>query len=91
MNIRYGVNQRDVERYTTQELRDEFLIKQVFVPGDVTAVYSHVDRVITMGAMPTMAALKLDKNIDCWKSLEQALLRITLSNAGRQNCARWWV
>ena len=69
MDIRYSVNQRDVDRYTTQELRDEFLIEQVFVPGDVTAVYSHVDRVITMGAMPTTAALKLDKNIDCWKSL----------------------
>ena len=69
MNIRYSVNQGDVKRYTTQELRDEFLIKQVFVPGDVTAVYSHVDRVITMGAMPTTAALKLDRNIDCWKSL----------------------
>ena len=25
MDIRYSANQRDVKRYTTQELRDEFL------------------------------------------------------------------
>ena len=27
MDIRYSANQKDVKRYTTQELRDEFLIK----------------------------------------------------------------
>jgi 4-deoxy-L-threo-5-hexosulose-uronate ketol-isomerase len=69
MDIRYSVNQRDVKRYTTEELRNEFLIEKVFAPGDVTAVYSHVDRVVTMGAMPLGEALKLDKNIDCWKAL----------------------
>jgi 4-deoxy-L-threo-5-hexosulose-uronate ketol-isomerase len=69
MDIRYSVNQRDVKRYTTEELRREFLIERLFAPDDVTAVYSHVDRVITMGAMPTKSTLKLEKNIDCWKTL----------------------
>ncbi len=69
MDIRYSVNQRDVKRYTTEELRNEFLIEKIFVPGDVTAVYSHVDRVVTMGAMPASAPVKLDKNIDTWKTL----------------------
>jgi 4-deoxy-L-threo-5-hexosulose-uronate ketol-isomerase len=69
MDIRYGVNRRDVKRYTTDELRAEFLIPSVFVPGDVTAVYSHVDRVITLGAMPTQSPVKLEKNIDCRKTL----------------------
>ncbi len=69
MDIRYSVNQRDFKRYTTEELRQEFLIPKLFTPDEVEAVYSHVDRVITMGAMPVSGPLKLDKNIDCWKTL----------------------
>jgi 5-keto 4-deoxyuronate isomerase len=69
MDIRYSVNQRDFKRYTTEELRTEFLIPKLFTPDDVEAVYSHVDRVITMGAMPVSGEVKLEKNIDCWKTL----------------------
>lgn len=68
MDIRYSVNQRDVKRYTTEELRSEFLIDTVFIPDDVTAVYSHVDRVVTLGAMPVNSTLDIEKNIDCWKN-----------------------
>ena len=52
MDIRYSANQRDVKRYTQQELRDEFLIQNLFVADEVVAVYSHVDRMVTMGFMP---------------------------------------
>jgi 4-deoxy-L-threo-5-hexosulose-uronate ketol-isomerase len=72
MDIRYSVNQRDVKRYTTEELRQEFLIERLFVPDDVTAVYSHVDRVITLGAMPAESCLKLDRSVDCKKALGTA-------------------
>mgnify|MGYP000537970142 CR=1 FL=1 len=30
MDIRYSANQKDVKRYTTQELRDEFLITGLY-------------------------------------------------------------
>lgn len=69
MDIRYSVNQRDVKTYTTEELRREFLIETLFVADDVTATYSHVDRVITLGAMPVKSQINLEKNIDCWKTL----------------------
>ncbi|MDR1519944.1 MAG: 5-dehydro-4-deoxy-D-glucuronate isomerase [Planctomycetota bacterium] len=69
MDIRYSANQRDMKRYTTEELRREFFIEKVFAPDDVTGVYSHVDRVIAMGAMPIHKTLRLDQNIDCWKTL----------------------
>ncbi len=68
MDIRYSTNQKDFKLYTTDEIREEFLIETLFVPDDVTAVYSHVDRIVTMGAMPVNDTLKLDKNIDCWKN-----------------------
>ena len=52
MDIRYSANQKDVKRYTTQELRDEFLIQDLYQPDTVRAVYSHVDRMVTVGIMP---------------------------------------
>lgn len=65
LDIRYSGNQRDVKKYDTQELRDEFLIEKLFVKNDVTAVYSHVDRIVVMGAMPAGEKLNLEKNLNC--------------------------
>ncbi len=66
MDIRYSVNQRDFKRYTTQELRDEFLIDGLYQPDEVRAVYSHVDRMVTLGCMPVLEAVPIDKGIDVW-------------------------
>ena len=68
MDIRYSANQKDFKRYTTQELREEFLMEKLFLPDDVTAMYSHVDRIVVMGAMPVRQTLHIEKNIDCWKN-----------------------
>ena len=61
MDIRYSANQRDVKRYTTQELRDEFLIQNLYQPDTVQAVYSHVDRMVTLGIMPVNGTVSIDK------------------------------
>lgn len=66
MDIRYSANQRDVKRYTTEELRGEFLIENLYVPDQVTAVYSHVDRMVTLGCMPVKETVSIDKGIDVW-------------------------
>jgi 4-deoxy-L-threo-5-hexosulose-uronate ketol-isomerase len=68
MDIRYSAHWRDVKRYTTQELRDEFHISGLYVPDQVVAVYSHVDRMVTLGVMPVHTAVPLDKGIDIWKN-----------------------
>lgn len=66
MDIRYSANQRDVKRYTTQELRDEFLIQDLYQPDTVQAVYSHVDRMVTLGIMPVKETVPMDKGVDVW-------------------------
>ena len=66
MDIRYSVNQRDFKRYTTDEVRDEFLIDTLFKPDEVVSVYSHVDRMVTFGCMPVNEVVPLDKGIDVW-------------------------
>jgi len=66
MDIRYSCNQRDFKRYTTEETRKEFLIEKLFKADEVTAVYSHVDRMVTLGVMPVNEKVSLDKGIDIW-------------------------
>ena len=68
MDIRYSCNQRDFKRYTTEETRNEFLIEKLFVPDEVVAVYSHVDRMVTLGIMPVSDTVSIDKGIDVWKN-----------------------
>ncbi len=66
MDIRYSANQRDFKRYTTEETRNEFLIENLYVANEVVAVYSHVDRMVTLGCMPTTETVSIDKGIDIW-------------------------
>ena len=66
MEIRYSSNQRDFKRYTTEETRKEFLIENLYAANEVVAVYSHVDRMVTLGCMPTTETVPIDKGIDIW-------------------------
>ena len=66
MDTRYSVHPRDFKRYTTQEMRDEFLIQDLYRPDQVTAVYSHVDRMVTLGCMPVNETVSIEKGIDVW-------------------------
>ena len=66
MDIRYSANPQDVKRYTTEELRKEFLIENLYVADSVVAVYSHVDRMVTLGCMPVKETVSIDKGIDIW-------------------------
>ena len=66
MDIRYSCNQRDFKRYTTEEVRNEFLITDLYKADEMVAVYSHVDRMVTLGCMPVNEVVSIDKGIDIW-------------------------
>ena len=66
MDIRYSASPNDVKRYTTEELRKEFLIENLYEADSVVAVYSHVDRMVTLGCMPVHETVSIDKGIDIW-------------------------
>ena len=68
MDIRYSVNQKDFKRYTTEELRNEFLIEKLYVENEIKAVYSHIDRMVTLGCMPTTEKVSIDKGINSWEN-----------------------
>lgn len=59
MNVRDSISRNEARRLDTEELRSRFLISGIFVPGEITMTYSHVDRIIVGGVMPKQTALAL--------------------------------
>ena len=59
MELRTASSPRDVNHYTTDRLREEFLIDDLFAPDEIKLVYSHIDRIITGSAVPVKGTLML--------------------------------
>ncbi|MBS4956963.1 MAG: 5-dehydro-4-deoxy-D-glucuronate isomerase [Clostridium sp.] len=59
MELRTAASPRDVKHYTTDRLREEFLVEDLFVKNEVKMVYSHIDRIIIGAAVPSKS-LSLD-------------------------------
>lgn len=67
VDTRYSTGKEPFSRMNTEELRREFLVTDIFKADDVTAVYSHIDRIVVLGAMPVKKSVDLAKNIDPMK------------------------
>ncbi|MCG9662380.1 5-dehydro-4-deoxy-D-glucuronate isomerase [Vibrio mediterranei] len=64
MLTKYSANPRDVKKYSTAQLRDEFLIDELFIPSRVSVAYSHIDRAVALGICPQDNPLILEEWID---------------------------
>ena len=60
MEVRDASNAKDVRFYTTDRLREEFHIGNLFTKDNIRMVYSHTDRIIVIGMMPIKLELKLE-------------------------------
>lgn len=60
MDVRQGIHSAHAKTLTTEELRREFLIEKIFVPGKVTMTYSHIDRIVIGGVCPTAKPLVIE-------------------------------
>ncbi len=60
MEVRDASNAKDVRYYTTDRLREEFHIGNLFTKDNIRMVYSHTDRIIVIGMMPIKLELKLE-------------------------------
>ncbi len=65
MEVRDAANAKDVRYYTTDRLREEFHIANLFTKDNIRMVYSHIDRIIVIGMMP----IKLELNLKAGKEL----------------------
>lgn len=59
IDMRQVAHPRDVKRYDTNQLRADFLIENLFGPGELNLTFSHLERMIVGGAMPLADALPL--------------------------------
>lgn len=57
---RYASSPNDVKQYDTQQLRDAFLIQNLFEKDMINMTYTHYDRFIAGGALPISKSLSLD-------------------------------
>ena len=52
MQQRYATNPAQIPGMTTADLRAQYLVPEIFVPGEITVVYTHHDRIVLGGAVP---------------------------------------
>jgi 4-deoxy-L-threo-5-hexosulose-uronate ketol-isomerase len=64
---RYACSPNEVRTFDTAKLRANFLIDNLMKAGEINGVYSHYDRMITLGAMPTNSTIKLPNYHDFTK------------------------
>ena len=59
MEIRFQSSPKETAQMSTRELRDNFLIQDLMQPAQIKLVYSHFDRIIVGGVVPTSLAIDL--------------------------------
>ncbi|MBQ0212498.1 5-dehydro-4-deoxy-D-glucuronate isomerase [Proteus vulgaris] len=59
MEIRQPIHSEHAKRLDTEGLRKEFLIENLFCEGEMNLTYSHIDRIIVGGIVPTTQPLAL--------------------------------
>lgn len=64
---RYAASPKEVKKMDTKELRDEFLVDNIFSENTINWTYSHYDRYMVAGAKPVGKTLKLE-TLDTLKS-----------------------
>ncbi|SMC90184.1 5-dehydro-4-deoxy-D-glucuronate isomerase [Moheibacter sediminis] len=62
--FRYAHHPKDVKNYTTEEMREHFLINDLFQNDEIKLVYSMYDRLIVGSVFPVSKALKLEPTDD---------------------------
>ena len=59
MEVRFAVGPEETKGFDTQQLIDNFLVKELMVADQLKLVYTHYDRVIIGGAVPVSKTLTL--------------------------------
>lgn len=60
LDVRYASHPNDSKHYTTDQIRENYLIKTIFKKDEILFTYSHIDRIIAGGVMPVEKVLKLE-------------------------------
>jgi len=67
-NILRTPHPRDVIGLSTQDLRDTFQVQHLFVPGELVAHFTDLDRLVVGGVMPAQEAIELPNHKETGRS-----------------------
>jgi 4-deoxy-L-threo-5-hexosulose-uronate ketol-isomerase len=59
MEIRFAISPKEAKQFDTEQLRENFLVQNIFQDDKVSLVYSHYDRVIIGGVKPVGKTIAL--------------------------------
>ena len=65
METRQAIHPAHARTLDTEGLRRQFLIPEIFRPGELTMTYSQIDRIVVGGIMPLNAAAALFSHAGC--------------------------
>ncbi|HQZ11373.1 MAG TPA: 5-dehydro-4-deoxy-D-glucuronate isomerase [Devosia sp.] len=88
-DISWAIDPEAAAAMGTEELRDNFLVEELFVPGRIHLTYTHYDRMIVGGATPTDTPLVLEaiKPIGTASFLERReLIAVNIGGPGTVTC-----
>lgn len=82
MRVLYGVGPTDIPSMDTARLRSEFLVEDLFAPGELRFVYTHVDRMILGGAVPLAKPMSFGDGADVGTELFFTAREMGVANLG---------
>jgi 4-deoxy-L-threo-5-hexosulose-uronate ketol-isomerase len=82
MRAIYGAAPADLAGYDTARLRSEFLVEGLFRPGEIEFVYTHLDRMILGGAVPTTSVLVFGAGADVGTEYLLSAREMGIANLG---------
>ena len=88
MEVRYAPDPQRFERMNTAEVRQSFLVDDLFVPGKLKLVYSDIDRLMIGSAVPTTTPLLLEAGPELAADYFAQRREIGVLNIGDQGSVR---
>jgi len=85
-SIRRMPRAQDIARMNTQELRDTFLISNLFAPGELRGQFTDLDRLVVGGIMPSARPVELPKHKETGRAFfleRRELGAINIGGAGK--------
>lgn len=59
MDLRHSTNPLQIPTFDTAALRENYLVQNLFTAGELNATYTHEDRIVLAGAVPTSTPIKM--------------------------------
>lgn len=79
---RYGAGPDQIDGMNTTRLRETFMVEALFAPGEIRFAYTHIDRIVVGGAVPTDAPLSFGDGADVGTPLFFAAREMGIANLG---------